>query len=118
MWSFYHHDMSSYLSMQVPFEESHQFDDKELQENWDGAMALWHGLSNVNKTFLLVRWKNECDALGPFYSYGRHGVTKLHRLFAEDIRNLTDKVLDETFKGPIVNSDNDEYDDDDDYNIQ
>lgn len=108
--------------MQVPFEENFTFDDAERQEYWEGSLTLWRNLSNINKEFLIIKWKNEQDDLGLFYDSDRHGNIKLHKMFADDIRGLTEEVFGESFKapadfdGPIVNSDDD--DDEDDLNSE
>lgn len=80
--------------IQEPFDRTFQFEDDELNEYWTGSIELWDLLSPTNQLFLSLKWKNDYDALGQIYC-SRYSQKTLHKMYAGDIRDLTQDILEE-----------------------
>ncbi len=79
---------------QEPFDRTYEFNDPELNEYWTGSIELWDLLSQSNQMFLLLKWRNDYDALGRIYC-SRYSEKTLHKMFAVDIRELVQDILEE-----------------------
>lgn len=81
-----------------PFVRNYHFSDAEWQNYWDSAVILWDLLSHHNKTVLLLKWKNERDAIGNVYDPIRFTPYVLHKAYGTDIHALSQDVLDEKLR--------------------
>lgn len=81
--------------MIVPFNRDYLFENQEFTDYWVGAVVLWDVLTSDNKIFLLIKWKNDADSLGQIYSSIRFSSDTLHKMYAYDIRSLSQDILEE-----------------------